>query len=75
MAPQDNQKSQNTGNIDPENDKNPAKRRRGRPKGSKNKPGSGNVGRPRKDGQPPKSRFASAPQVSPVLLAPCFGLD
>jgi hypothetical protein len=31
-------------------------RRRGRPKGSKNGPNAGSVGRPRKDGQPPKKR-------------------
>ncbi|EIW52507.1 uncharacterized protein TRAVEDRAFT_24023 [Trametes versicolor FP-101664 SS1] len=32
------------------------KRRPGRPKGSKNKPSAKNVGRPRKDGQPPQKR-------------------
>ncbi|KAJ8582357.1 hypothetical protein M405DRAFT_876164 [Rhizopogon salebrosus TDB-379] len=32
------------------------KRGRGRPRGSKNKPGAGHVGRPRNDGQPPRKR-------------------
>ena len=32
----------------------PIKRGRGRPRGSKNKTGAGNVGRPRTDGQPPR---------------------
>ncbi|KAF9230742.1 hypothetical protein BU15DRAFT_68936, partial [Melanogaster broomeanus] len=32
------------------------KRGRGRPKGSKNKPTAGKVGRPRKDGEPPRKR-------------------
>ncbi|KAG6379505.1 hypothetical protein JVT61DRAFT_9996 [Boletus reticuloceps] len=34
----------------------PVKRGRGRPKGSKNRPGTTNVGRPRKDGQPTRVR-------------------
>ncbi|KIO21104.1 hypothetical protein M407DRAFT_10559 [Tulasnella calospora MUT 4182] len=63
MAPQANEKSQNNFNNGPENS---AKRGRRRPKGSKNKPGCGNVGHPRKDGQPPKSCFdAGAPQALP----------
>ncbi|KAG1847003.1 hypothetical protein DFJ58DRAFT_843319 [Suillus subalutaceus] len=34
----------------------PIKRGRGRPRGSKNQPGAGHVGRPRNDGQPPRKR-------------------
>ncbi|CDO73771.1 hypothetical protein BN946_scf185015.g99 [Trametes cinnabarina] len=36
------------------------KRGPGRPKGSKNKPSAGNVGRPRKDGRPPQKRSKDA---------------
>lgn len=36
----------------------PEKRKPGRPKGTKNKPGTKNVGRPRKDGAPPRARDA-----------------
>ncbi|KAG6848519.1 hypothetical protein H0H93_016335 [Arthromyces matolae] len=47
----------------------PAKRGRGRPKGSKNGPSAGAVGRPRKDGRPPgnaqnKSKKQQAPAKS-----------
>ncbi|KAI1787068.1 hypothetical protein LXA43DRAFT_1098652 [Ganoderma leucocontextum] len=37
------------------------KRPRGRPKGTKNKPTAGKVGRPRKDGQPPRRRNCRDP--------------
>ena len=42
--------------LDPGDDPAPPRRGRGRPKGSRNKPDAGPVGRPRKDGQPPRNR-------------------
>src|SRR5258707_15272610 len=36
-----------------------APRGRGRPKGQKNGPNAGKVGRPRKDGQPPQKRISN----------------
>ncbi|KAM6501786.1 hypothetical protein JOM56_001763 [Amanita muscaria] len=38
-----------------------ARRPRGRPKGSKNSPNAGNVGRPRRDGQPPRNHLREEP--------------
>ncbi|EPQ50510.1 hypothetical protein GLOTRDRAFT_133880 [Gloeophyllum trabeum ATCC 11539] len=43
--------------TDPVESAPPAPRKRGRPKGSKNGPNAKNVGRPRKDGQPPTRRL------------------
>ncbi|KIO18014.1 hypothetical protein M407DRAFT_32331 [Tulasnella calospora MUT 4182] len=65
MASEDNPNPQNEASINPGHEKTPPKRGHGHLRGSKNKPGCGNVGRPRRDGQPPKSRFTGAPQVAP----------
>ncbi|KAG2116807.1 hypothetical protein DEU56DRAFT_761485 [Suillus clintonianus] len=48
----------------------PVKRGRGRPRGSKNQPGAGHVGRPRNDGQPPRKRHKGHDDAESTAPAP-----
>ncbi|KAG0696823.1 hypothetical protein DFH29DRAFT_1024351 [Suillus ampliporus] len=48
----------------------PVKRGRGRPRGSKNQPGAGHVGRPRNDGQPPRKRHKGHDDAESTTPAP-----